>query len=229
MLISRNLPGQPHYSSGISTPNVQDLYTASSSVAPSDRAIELRVLAGFAGLAAAMAVRVAVAGSAGVRSVTAGLVFGVFVAALAAATASTATPIRTDRWAVAKLVGLGLLGGVVLCIPALVRHFVQGGAALPLSGYGPWAIGVAVVAVAEESLLRGSLFAALDRRYGPVCAISVTSVAFGLLHAPLYGWAVVPLDIAVGCWLGALRASTGSVTVPAVAHTLADLAGWWLL
>jgi len=174
-------------------------------------------------------VRIAVAGSVGVRSITAGLVFGVLVGTLALATASRTTPVRTERWAVVRLLGLGVLGGTVLCVPALVRHLLHAGPALPLEQYGPWAVGVVVVAVAEESLLRGSLFAALDRRYGPVCAIAVTSVAFGLLHAPLYGWAVVPLDIAVGVWLGALRASTGSVTVPATAHALADLAGWWLM
>jgi len=171
----------------------------------------------------------AVAGSVGARSITAGLVFGAVVGALALATASRATPVRTDRWAVARLLGLGVLGGAVLCVPALVRHSLHAGPVLPLEQYGPWAAGVVVVAVAEESLLRGSLFAALERRYGAVCAIAVTSVAFGLLHAPLYGWAVVPLDIAVGVWLGALRASTGSVIVPATAHALADLAGWWLI
>jgi hypothetical protein len=44
----------------------------------------------------------------------------------------------------------------------------------------------------------------------------------------VYGWAVVPLDIAVGVWLGTLRAVTGTVAAPAIAHSLADLAGWWL-
>jgi hypothetical protein len=38
----------------------------------------------------------------------------------------------------------------------------------------------------------------------------------------------VPLDIAVGVWLGTLRAISGTVTAPALAHSLADLAGWWL-
>jgi hypothetical protein len=39
---------------------------------------------------------------------------------------------------------------------------------------------------------------------------------------------VLPLDLAVGVCLGALRLYAGSATAPAVAHTLADLAGWWL-
>jgi membrane protease YdiL (CAAX protease family) len=82
--------------------------------------------------------------------------------------------------------------------------------------------------VAEESLLRGSLFRAIQSRASTGLAIAVTSVAFGVLHAPVYGWAVVPLDIAVGVWLGALRAVSGTVAAPAVAHAVADLAGWWL-
>ena len=76
--------------------------------------------------------------------------------------------------------------------------------------------------------MRGSLYAAVEQRAGAAAAIAVASVAFGLLHAPVYGWAVVPLDVAVGVWLGVLRAVTGSVAAPAVAHALADLAGWWL-
>jgi hypothetical protein len=36
------------------------------------------------------------------------------------------------------------------------------------------------------------------------------------------------LDVAVGFALGTLRAITGTVLAPSVAHTVADLAGWWL-
>ena len=54
------------------------------------------------------------------------------------------------------------------------------------------------------------------------------AMAFALLHVPVYGWHVLPLDLAVGCGLGALRLLTGGVTAPAVAHVGADLAGWWL-
>ena len=60
--------------------------------------------------------------------------------------------------------------------------------------------------------MRGSLYRAVDQRAGAVAAIALTSVAFALLHVPLYGWAVVPLDLAVGVWLGVLRAVTGSVS-----------------
>jgi hypothetical protein len=45
---------------------------------------------------------------------------------------------------------------------------------------------------------------------------------------PLYGWHVLPLDLAVGVVLGMLRASTGTVATPTVAHLIADYAGWFL-
>jgi hypothetical protein len=56
----------------------------------------------------------------------------------------------------------------------------------------------------------------------------VSAIAFAGLHVPLYGWHVVPLDLAVGMLLATLRILTGNWCAPAVAHVLADAAGWWL-
>jgi membrane protease YdiL (CAAX protease family) len=85
-----------------------------------------------------------------------------------------------------------------------------------------------MVVAGEEVLLRGALFAALERAAGPVAAVAVTAVAFALMHVPLYGWEVVPLDLGVGVWLGGLRLATGGVAAPAVAHWIADLSTWWV-
>ncbi len=52
--------------------------------------------------------------------------------------------------------------------------------------------------------------------------------AVGLLHVPLYGWTALPLDLAVGLLLGGLRMAAGGWGAQAVAHPVADLAGWWL-
>jgi membrane protease YdiL (CAAX protease family) len=179
---------------------------------------------GLLGLAAAVALRVRVAGAAGAQSQLAGIWFAVALGAVALVT--------RDRDRVGELrvraVLAGAAGAVVLCVPAAIRHVVTGAGVTQADGYLGWALIVVVVAVAEEALVRGSLYTAVEQRAGPVAAIAVTSVAFGLLHAPVYGWAVVPLDVAVGVWLGVLRAVTGSVAAPAVAHALADLAGWWL-
>jgi membrane protease YdiL (CAAX protease family) len=164
------------------------------------------------------------AGAAGSRSEVAAVWFAAALGFVALITQRLDVP-RARVWRGALA---GMAGAVVLCIPAAVRHAVIGGVVGSTDGYARWAVFVVVVAVAEEALLRGSLYRALDERAGTVVAIAVTSVAFGLLHAPVYGWGVVPLDIAVGVWLGALRAATGTVAAPAVAHAVADLAGWWL-
>ncbi len=176
------------------------------------------------GLCAAVVVRVRVAGVAGARSQVAGVWFAALLSVVALGTRDP------DRVGVLRLrqVGYGLVGAAVLCVPAALRHVVDGRTVLPLDGYLSWALVVAVVAVAEEALLRGSLFTAVERRRGTAVAVVVTSVAFALLHAPVYGWGVVPLDFAVGVWLGTLRVVSGSVAAPAVAHVLADLAGWWV-
>ena len=179
---------------------------------------------GLLGLAAAVAVRVRVAGAAGEQSQVAGIWFAVALGAVALATWDRERPSQLR----ARALFAGLAGAAVLCVPAAIRHGLIGAAAPMSGGYLRWALIVVVVAVAEEALLRGSLYAAVEQRAGPTAAIAVASVAFGLLHAPVYGWAVVPLDVAVGVWLGVLRAVTGSVAAPAAAHALADLAGWWL-
>lgn len=188
-----------------------------------------RVIVGLGGLALAVAARVGVAGDAGSRSARAGLVFALLLVCLAAVTARRdAALFEVTPRRLLTIVGAGAFGAAVLCIPAAWRHFLFGAASISGAGFWPWAAVVAVVAVAEESLLRGSLYRAVDVRYGAAAAIGVSSVAFALLHVPVYGWDVLPLDLAVGVWLGALRAVTGSVAVPAAAHALADLAGWWL-
>jgi membrane protease YdiL (CAAX protease family) len=179
---------------------------------------------GLFGLVAAVALRVQLAGSAGAQSEVAAIWFAATLGFVALVTQQSGVPsARVLRGACA-----GLVGAAVLCVPAAIRHVALGGFVAPADGYARWAGFVVIVAVAEEALLRGSLFRAIEQRAGVAVAIAVTSVAFGLLHAPVYGWAVVPLDVAVGVWLGTLRAVAGTVAAPAVAHAVADLAGWWL-
>ena len=146
--------------------------------------------------------------------------FGLALLALAAVAGFQRPSWRWPAWT------WGLAGGVVLCLVPLwhrLHHTGAGGGAFPL-----WAAVVSLVAVAEELLLRGALFEALARWRDENTAIGVSAVAFALLHVPVYGWHVLPLDLAVGVALGVLRAVSGSVTAPAVTHVLADLAGWWL-
>ena len=53
-------------------------------------------------------------------------------------------------------------------------------------------------------------------------------MAFALMHVPVYGWGVVPVDLAAGVLLAGLRYLTGGTAAPTMAHLLADLATWWL-
>lgn len=177
-----------------------------------------------AGLGAAVALRIGVAGAAGPRSAPAGAVFGAALVSLALAGGW-----RPGRPSLRALV-IGAGGAAVLLAVPFLLHL----RALPLQAGSPapewplWAAVVTVVAVAEEALLRGALMDHLLRRVRPEVAAGVAALAFAALHVPLYGWVAAPLDVAVGVWLGGLRLRSGGFGAPAVAHTLADLASWWL-
>ena len=173
------------------------------------------LLLGFAG---AVGVRMLVSGDSGNASAAGGLVFAVL---LAAAAVGARTRVSIGRRAVV----LGLAGAVVLCLPVLLSWSPR---LVPTDGFAVWAAVITVVAVAEEAFLRGTLYDAVTSVAGADVAIAVGAVAFALLHVPLYGWHVVPLDLAVGVLLGELRRVSGTPAAPAVTHVSADLAAWFL-
>jgi len=180
------------------------------------------------GLGGAVLVRVAVAGSAGVSSVSAGLVFGALVLGLAVLPVLAGVRETLAPGPVRAQLVIGLAGAAVLCVVPLAVHLRTPGGALPLSQLPVWAAVVTLVAVAEEVVLRGMLWSAAEKWRGTVAALVMTTGAFGLLHVPLYGWEALPLDLAVGLLLGGLRTAAGGWGASALAHTVADLAGWWL-
>ena len=156
-------------------------------------------------------------------ALTIGLAFGLALTALAILAGERVAMPRTAALAI------GAAGGAALVGLALLAHLGAPGPSLaPAAAFLPWASITILVATAEELVLRGVLFAAIRRHAGVATAIAVTSVAFALMHVPLYGWHVVPLDLGVGIWLGGLRLLGRSVAAPAVAHVLADLVTWWL-
>lgn len=134
----------------------------------------------------------------------------------------------------ARDAAVGLAGGLALIGLALVARAAVGSSPGPLAGlgpasaFGPWLVATIVVALAEELILRGVLFTVLDRLGGAGPAVVVTSAVFALMHVPVYGWHVVPLDLGVGIFLGGLRLATGRWVAPGIAHVVADLATWWL-
>jgi len=151
-----------------------------------------------------------------------------FVAALGLAAARSGwRPAPPTGRATKRALGWGLVGGAVLVAgPAL-----RAGSPVPgrgAAGFAPWGLAVALVVCAEEAFLRGALWQACQRWGGGAAALVVTTGGFALIHVPLYGWGALPLDTAVGLALGGLRMASGSVAAPAVAHLVADWAGWWL-
>ena len=123
---------------------------------------------------------------------------------------------------------IGVAGGAVLVLLAVVTRADPAPALAPAVDFGPWAAVTVLVASAEEAVVRGALFDALDRSLGVTGAVLLTSAAFALMHVPLYGWHVVPLDLGVGLWLAGLRLASGGMAAPAMAHVIADLATWWI-
>ncbi|MFN8234034.1 MAG: CPBP family glutamic-type intramembrane protease [Actinomycetota bacterium] len=131
-----------------------------------------------------------------------------FVALRAPVPASTA---RT-RPAVVLAVG----AGAVLITTAAVAPV----APAPL---GPWALPLALLAaVAEEALFRRALYGWLEP-IGPAVAVAATAAAFALLHLPLYGTSALPVDLGAGLLLSWQRWASGTWTVPAATHGLANV------
>lgn len=124
---------------------------------------------------------------------------------------------------------IGAAGGLLLIgLPALLGPGAGHGLGMRPQPFVAWVLVTIVVAMGEEILIRGALLDAVEASVGLPIAIGLSSLAFALIHVPLYGWGVLPLDLAAGVWLAGLRLTSGGLAAPIVAHALADLASWWL-
>ena len=174
---------------------------------------------------------------AGLDALGVGVVFGLAFLLLAAtglgARLSTPSLTKVDLGRLSRSVAIGVAVGLALAAIAVIGPAVGGSTLVPGLGrpdvtFLPWALVTVLVATAEEAVLRGVLFSRVARAGGIPLAIGVTTVAFAFLHVPLYGWHVLPLDLAIGLGLGGLRVATHSIVAPAAAHAVADLVTWWL-
>jgi membrane protease YdiL (CAAX protease family) len=177
----------------------------------------------LAALAASALVRAALNGQTALSAFAAGGAFGVGLVAISATTGWRPAMPRLSS------VLLGAAGGLLLvALPRLAHPSLPSAIGIRPEPFLAWGLVTAFVVVGEEALLRGALFSALSEAAGPLAAVLVTSFAFGLMHVPLYGWQVVPLDLGVGVLLGGMRLATGGIAAPAVTHLIADLSTWWL-
>lgn len=79
-----------------------------------------------------------------------------------------------------------------------------------------------LAAVAEEVFFRHFIYDAL-RPNGTAGAIVGSAALFAVVHVTVYGWWVLPIDLAAGLVLSWQRSATGSWKVPAITHVLANL------
>ena len=115
---------------------------------------------------------------------------------------------------------------VTLAALALGTLAFVGGRALVDVPMPPSQLGVALAlnglaAVAEEMFFRRYLYGLLAP-FGTAVAIVVSASAFALAHVTVWGWWVLPLDLAAGLVLSWQRAASGRWSVPAATHVLAN-------
>lgn len=79
-----------------------------------------------------------------------------------------------------------------------------------------------LAAVAEEAFFRRFVFGALAPG-GAALALGGSAVLFAAVHVTVYGFWVLPIDLAAGLVLSWQRWASGSWGVPALTHVLANL------
>lgn len=182
-----------------------------------------RAFATGVALGAVVAMRWHIFQTAAIGGLTEGLIFGVLLVGVALLGGLRPTLPGPGTLAA------GLAAGGTLVAASLAAHWPVAplvlGHAAP---FAPWVAVTTLVATGEELVLRGAFWHWLAEAGGEVTALLLTSALFALIHVPVYGLRVVPLDIGVGLWFGGLRLWFGGPAAPAAAHVLADLATWWL-
>jgi membrane protease YdiL (CAAX protease family) len=109
--------------------------------------------------------------------------------------------------------GLGAFG---------VGKILAGGSGASLPSNAGYLAAITFAALAEEIFFRRFVYAVL-RPGGAALAVAGSSVLFAIAHVTVYGWWVLPLDLAAGLILSWQRWASGTWTVPAITHVAANL------
>lgn len=115
-----------------------------------------------------------------------------------------------------------VVGGLALGLVAFGLGRVLGGGHSP-APFAARAIALnSLAAVAEEAFFRRLVFGVLAPG-GTAVAVGGSALLFALVHVTVYGWWVLPLDLAAGLILGWQRQATGRWWVPTLTHVVANV------
>jgi hypothetical protein len=118
-----------------------------------------------------------------------------------------------------KMIGGGAPSGEVITFKGVGTHKLE----LIIVIYGLMVIAAPIV---EEIFFRGFMYRGLaESRMGVVGALVVTSIIFGLAHAPGFGWQRVVVTGCVGLLLGIIRWRTGGTSMGMVSHAATNFCG----
>jgi membrane protease YdiL (CAAX protease family) len=116
----------------------------------------------------------------------------------------------------ARIVAVTLVGVAAVVVVRAIAPPIH-------AAYTPEAFTANVVAaIAEEAFFRRFVYAWLAAR-GETLAIVGAAALFAVIHVPIYGPGVLPIDFAAGLLLGWQRREAGTWTSPAFTHIVANI------
>lgn len=119
-----------------------------------------------------------------------------------------------------QAVGIAFFAVVTLLIAAFGQYRISG-TSWDAGLFLRWWFFFLVVAVGEEVLFRGILYRMIDRRWGKVWALAVSSLLFGFMHLPNEDatlWSSLAIAIEAGLLLGAAYSLSGDLWFPIGIH-----------
>jgi membrane protease YdiL (CAAX protease family) len=126
-------------------------------------------------------------------------------------------------WPIARDTSRGAVAvALIVGVGAFTLGRILGGGQSPVPFRAGYVTAVTLAAVAEEAFFRRFVYAVL-RPGGAALAVAGSTVLFAVAHVTVYGWWVLPLDLAAGLVLSWQRWASGSWAVPAATHVAANL------
>ena len=125
-------------------------------------------------------------------------------------------------WPLESARGSKIVPALAVGVGAFALGRVVGGGHPPTYAVGVALLGNTLAAVAEEAFFRRFLYGVLEP-YGAGVAVVGCTVAFAVVHVPVYGLWVLPIDLAAGAILSWQRWATESWAVPALTHVIANV------